>query len=94
MKVVVSNKYQTMMAETAGVPGVTTVSPWPSNLSEAFDVLKASTAASEWACDYYGAGDVTTSVTVPLFKQLLFGQIEPEEFITQMVDQQAAFYNK
>ena len=93
LKIMVSNKYQTMMVETAGVPGVTTVSPWPANLAEGFEVMKSSTNASPWACAYWDAGDVASTVTIPLFKELLFGTLKPEDFIAKMAAEQAKYYN-
>lgn len=90
LKVMVSNKFQTMMTETAGVPGITTVSPWPASISEGFEVLKSAKKASPWACNYYS--DVATKVTIPLFKEMLFGTIKPEEFTAKMADEQAKFY--
>lgn len=90
LKVLVSNKFQTKMAETAGVPGITTVSPWPTSISEGFEVLKSAKAASPWACNYYS--DVATKVTMPVFKELLFGTLKPEAFTAKMADEQAKFY--
>lgn len=92
LKTLVSAKYQSKMAEIAGVPGVNTASPWPANLSEGFEAMKSATNAVPWACANWDAGDVVSKVTIPLFKELLFGTVKPADFITKMAAEQANYY--